>query len=93
MKRIAALLSMLMLATAAQAESPEVQRLFKRESALDGACRGGGNEAACCERTKVGVQLNKLGWCYGKEGQIGADMKWHHCTRTSQRHNLSDYCN
>jgi hypothetical protein len=84
-----------LLASAAQAQSPEVERLMRRNQVLDGICRGSSGAAsdqACCERTKVGVRLNRLGWCYGKHEQIGADMRWHRCTSTSQRHNLSDYC-
>ncbi len=48
--------------------------------------------AACCGRTLTGVRLNQLGWCYGKQGQIGADMRWHRCTSASQRHTPKDYC-
>ena len=77
------------LVTPAHAQSEEVVRLIQRETIVNDICRGtdpgAEQKAACCERSKVGVRLNKLGWCYGKRNEIGANNKWHRCTRNSQR--------
>jgi hypothetical protein len=97
-RALMALAAAMFLSTVAHAQTGETARLLNRERALDGICRGGTTDdemkrgAACCERTQVGVRLNRLGWCYGKRGQIGADMDWHHCTRASERFKLGDYC-
>jgi hypothetical protein len=53
-------------------------------------CRGGSGdspltEAACSERERYGSRLDALGRCYGKQGQIGAEMKWHVCSADSFR--------
>jgi len=53
-------------------------------------CRGGPadsplTEAACSERERYGSRLAAQGRCYGKRGQIGADMKWHVCSADSLR--------
>jgi hypothetical protein len=29
--------------------------------------------------------LQRAGWCYGKQRQIGAQMQWHRCGRDSLR--------
>ncbi|WP_315742232.1 MULTISPECIES: hypothetical protein [unclassified Bradyrhizobium] len=53
-------------------------------------CRGGAADApttaaACAERQRYDTSLNLLGQCYGKRGQIGADMAWHPCGPDSLR--------
>ena len=53
-------------------------------------CRGGSGsspltEAACSERERYSSRLDALGRCYGKRGQIGAEMKWHFCSPDSIR--------
>jgi hypothetical protein len=82
-------------ATGAQAQNlttQDVKVMTTIRSALDfdATCRGGipGTfevEYACKMRERLGKELNRLGWCYGKRGQIGADMAWHRCTRRSYR--------
>ena len=63
------------------------ETLVKRWQTANGSCRGDtysiNTELACEERAKLGAQLVRLGWCYGKKGQIGAQMMWHECTSTS----------
>jgi hypothetical protein len=53
-------------------------------------CRGGAGdspltEAACSERDRYDSRLDALNRCYGKRGQIGAEMKWHVCSSDSLR--------
>jgi hypothetical protein len=45
---------------------------------------------SCQARQAVISALDKLGWCYGKAGQIGADMRWHKCTRGSQHTDITN---
>jgi hypothetical protein len=42
-------------------------------------------ESICNIRDRLFNALSKRGFCYGKQGQIGADMRWHKCTRNSLR--------
>jgi hypothetical protein len=47
-------------------------------------CRGGPGDQkatldACEEREAYGKRLGQLGWCYGKPGEAGYQMKWHQC--------------
>jgi hypothetical protein len=96
--RFVVMLLATMLLSNAEAQNNEIAGLLKHSRTLDGICRGGGvddaelRDATCCGRTQIGVRLNQLGWCYGKQEQIGADMRWHRCTRTSNRFNPQDYC-
>ncbi len=68
----------------------EATDLLTAESMLDGICRGSASDNedmrgySCQARQVVVSALDKLGWCYGKTGQIGADMRWHKCTKGSQ---------
>jgi hypothetical protein len=53
-------------------------------------CRGGRGDspltdAACSERERYDARLDALNRCYGKRGQIGAEMKWHMCSSDSIR--------
>ena len=53
-------------------------------------CRGGSGDsaltdAACSERDRYTSRLDALDRCYGKRGQIGAEMKWHVCASDSLR--------
>lgn len=56
---------------------------------LNGTCRGGSSgeiELICDWRDNVvGPWLYRNGLCYGKEGQVGADMEWHICGPGSMR--------
>jgi hypothetical protein len=55
---------------------------------LNEMCRGWSGDdphtnEVCAVREKAGLTLNKLGWCYGKKGQAGAEMSWHRCGKAS----------
>lgn len=59
------------------------------------SCRGGRGdspktEAACGERERIGARLEKLGNCYGRKGEIGAEMVWHKCGKGSHRSESAD---
>jgi hypothetical protein len=79
-----------LLPIAAAAQAPAVRTLIEQTRAVDAQCRSGDpgdpkTAAACKRRQGDAARLNRLGWCYGKRGQIGADMDWHRCTRSSYR--------
>ena len=76
--------------TMAHAQAAVVRDLLSVERDLNSMCRGwSGDEKhtdqVCAVRDKMNKALNKMGYCYGKHGQIGADMEWHKCTRNSLR--------
>lgn len=88
--RSAIFLSLLFASIAgASAQTPapaSVEDLVKRWHVLNSDCRGSSppiSDRACDERPKVATQLARLGWCYGKKGQIGAQMVWHQCGKVS----------
>lgn len=65
-----------------------VKALLRAEAELNDLCRGGSGDdpktmQACDDRNAVEVRLYAAGWCYGKHGQAGYQMKWHKCTRNS----------
>jgi hypothetical protein len=69
-------------AALAQVKPAAIDDLVKRWHFLNGDCRGSSppiSDRACNERPKVAAQLARRGWCYGKKGEIGAQMVWHHC--------------
>lgn len=74
----------------------EATDLLTAESVLDGRCRGSNNDNkdmigySCQARQAVISALDKLGWCYGKTGQISADMRWHKCTKGSQHTDVTN---
>lgn len=56
----------------------------------NGLCRGlpgddPRSQAACAQREKLQVELQRIGWCFGKPGEIGAQMQWHRCGPDSSR--------
>ena len=60
--------------------------LIDVEQILNTICRGGTYEQsidACEPRDKLVDALNQIGYCYGKEGQEGYQMRWHKCTKGS----------
>ena len=66
------------------------QDLLAIEGDLNGMCRGWPGvdphtEDVCAVRDKVDKLLGKIGYCFGKEGQIEADKRWHKCTKGSIR--------
>jgi hypothetical protein len=74
----------------AQAEGQAIADLISVERALSGMCRGWSGDdkhtdEVCSVRDKMEQALNKMGYCYGKAGQVGAEMRWHRCTQHSRR--------
>lgn len=54
------------------------------------ACRGGRGDVpetdlACERREAIGAKLDVVGWCYGREGEFGYQMRWHQCQAASYR--------
>ena len=61
-------MTMLLMSSAAQAQTKEIEGLLRHERTLDGMCRGGMDDTAqlnavCCGRTLASARLNQLGWC------------------------------
>jgi hypothetical protein len=42
-------------------------------------------DAACAAMETYHAKLRAIGWCYGKSGQIRAEMTWHKCGPDSLR--------
>ena len=84
------------LAVPASGQDAETMNLLRDESVLNDNCRGGSGDdtetwQACGARDYVGFLLAQRGYCYGKEGQIGADMEWHQCTSGSIKPEKPDF--
>ena len=67
-----------------------LKTMISAEHDLDVMCRGGSPEEfttveACKQRDKLVKMLRGNGFCYGKKGQIGANMQWHKCGPNSLR--------
>ena len=90
-RRLALVLVLVTISTAAAAQPATVQQLLRIERDLDGMCRGSTSldrsliDKTCSVRERAAKLLNSLGYCYGKRGQIGADMRWHRCGPGSER--------
>jgi hypothetical protein len=86
----------MMAATPVYADDWIVQNLIKADELLDGICRGTADpdssdaKLACKARQVVYEAIDKHNWCYGKIGQVGADMRWHKCGKNSQRPTQED---
>ena len=57
---------------------------------LNQLCRGLSGDTAhlddiCEARDRAFKVAQGLGYCYGKQNQIGADHRWHKCVRDSNR--------
>jgi len=68
----------------------EVKSLIAQAEKLNNKCRGvWGNlsdgQKACNSRDEISLKLMTLGWCYGHDGQIGADRKWEECQTAPQQ--------
>lgn len=79
-----------MLAGVAMAQAQSVDELIASYRALNSACRGGSGDdprtqKACAERDRAVTGLQQAGYCYGRRGQIGAQMSWHRCGADSLR--------
>lgn len=65
-------------------------RLISQWTDQNGACRGGSGDLpetneACERREVIGDKLKAAGWCYGREGEYGYQMRWHACDSTSYK--------
>jgi hypothetical protein len=70
--------------TASAQISPDVKSMISAYDVADQECRGAPDAGAACERrTDIGLDLNKSGFCYGKQGQGRASFEWHRCTTRS----------
>lgn len=79
-----------MVAGAAMAQALSGDELLASYRSLNSACRGGSGDdprtqRACAERDRVVSALQQAGYCYGRRGQIGAQMSWHRCGADSLR--------
>ena len=83
-----ALLISIAAAAAAQRRSEPADSLIELWQNSNSRCRGGPGDspltdAACKERERYAMRLDKLGRCYGKRGQSGSQMAWQICTSDS----------
>jgi hypothetical protein len=67
-----------------------VQSLLELWEKQNAKCRGGSGDEPetlrmCDARDETSRRLDKLDYCYGKNGQIGAEMEWHRCGPDSIR--------
>jgi hypothetical protein len=65
-----------------------VADLLSIYAALDEMCRGWSGDdphtdQVCSVRQKVDVVLKTMGYCYGRQGQAGAEMRWHKCSKSN----------
>ncbi|MGO7979596.1 hypothetical protein ACC691_16980 [Rhizobium johnstonii] len=65
-------------------------RLISQWGEENGSCRGGSGDKpetwqACERREALGAKLQKVGWCYGREGEAGYQNSWHACGPGSYR--------
>lgn len=79
-----------MIVGTASAQTPAVDELLASYGSLNSACRGGSGDdprtqRACAERDRVVSALQRAGYCYGRRGQVGAQMSWHRCGPDSLR--------
>ncbi|MGO7153188.1 hypothetical protein [Rhizobium leguminosarum] len=68
----------------------EPSRLIAQWGEENGSCRGNSGDVpetwkACERREAVGAKLDKIGWCYGREGEAGYQHQWHECGPDSDR--------
>lgn len=62
---------------------------------LNGLCRGSSSDLVstdmhCKKRDAAYAALEKRGWCWGREGQAGYEMKWEPCIKNSASEPLLD---
>lgn len=66
-----------------------VERLIRDWQAANTTCRGSSDpsvsDPACDRRERLTLELEKLGWCYGNQGDYGYQKKWGKCTQRSIR--------
>ena len=74
----------------AAAMAQPVNELLAVERELNEMCRGWSGDdphtdQVCALRDKVFKALQRSGYCYGRPGQAGAEMRWQRCGPTSPR--------
>lgn len=62
----------------------DVAQLMAQEEMLNDKCRGGSGDnkatpKACDERDVILKKIKAANWCWGHDGQIGADRAWERC--------------
>lgn len=85
-------------AYAANLSQAEVKDLISVQDEIYSYCRDKNPDSdpyhypALCGDEKIKGALDKIskivknsGWCYGKKGQASFEMKWHKCTKNSNR--------
>ncbi|CAD5260358.1 exported hypothetical protein [Bosea sp. 62] len=87
---VALSLAAIMAAGTAMVQAQSGDELIASYPALNSTCRGGSGDdprtqKACAERDRVVAGLQQAGYCYGRRGQIGAQMSWHRCGADSLR--------
>jgi hypothetical protein len=95
MKHLALLTTITVLAFASQASAVALARDQDDDAVavartLNQLCRGMSGDAKyldeiCEARDRAFNVAARLGYCYGKQNQIGAEHRWHKCTRDSNR--------
>ena len=79
-----------MLPATAKAQTQPADDVVEIARGLNGLCRGLTGDTPhldqiCDLRDKAFRAATKMGYCYGKKGQYGAQMEWHRCTKDSLR--------
>src|SRR5689334_12990918 len=60
--------------------------LLALQDFLNDRCRGDADDQRSCDDRDIVVErLSRLGWCHGRPGEYGYQMKWHRCGRNSIR--------
>ena len=62
----------------------DVAQLMAQEEVLNDKCRGGSGDdkatlKACDERDVILKKIKAKNWCWGHDGQVGADRVWERC--------------
>lgn len=65
--------------------APSIKVLLRAEAAATLGCRDSDEpnsfqtQEECHRRERLVGRLTQAGMCYGKKGQVGAEMHWHRC--------------
>jgi len=87
---MAGMLKILPLEKSSNSLTKEIKDLIDIEGQLNDECRSGSGdksatEKACNERDRYFDKIHSLGWCWGKLGQVEAEMTWHICGKDSEQ--------
>ena len=83
-------LALILSLGSAFAQPISTSELLTRSEQANSRCRGGSSNdestwVACGQRDILDEMLKRSGYCYGKRGEAGYQMKWHACTPSSLR--------